>query len=130
MVNDFKKKEAYQQAFHHFDPHQIAQMRDEDIDALMVFPNIVHHRPKLEAIVAQAKGYIQIEQDYDSFSSFLWSFVDGAPIDFKYQSVEERITVNDTAITLSKALKNMVLNLLVLLLHFHLWKLPAFITAI
>lgn len=45
-------------------------MRDEDIDALMAFPNIVHHRPKLEAIVAQAKGYIQIEQDYDSFSSF------------------------------------------------------------
>ncbi|UXS30368.1 DNA-3-methyladenine glycosylase I [Staphylococcus delphini] len=100
-----KKKEAYQQAFHNFDPYRIAQMRDEDIDALMAFPNIIHHRPKLEAIVSQAKGYIQIEQDYNGFSSFLWSFVDGAPVDFKYQSVEERITVNDTAKALSKALK-------------------------
>ena len=45
-------------------------MTDQDVDNLMTFPNIVHHRKKLEAIIAQAKGYLEIEKDYGSFSTF------------------------------------------------------------
>ena len=37
-------------------------MSDKDIDRLMEFPNIVHNRKKLEAIVSQARGYLQIEK--------------------------------------------------------------------
>lgn len=101
-----KKKEAYRHAFKAFDPYQIAKMTDKDIDALMQFPNIIHHRKKLEAIVAQARGYIAIEKAHGSFSDFLWSYVDGVPVDFKYEKPEERITVNDTAKQLSKDLKS------------------------
>lgn len=39
-----KKKEAYQQAFYQFDPYKIAKMTESDVDALMTFPNIIHHR--------------------------------------------------------------------------------------
>ncbi|ARJ49960.1 DNA-3-methyladenine glycosylase I [Staphylococcus lutrae] len=101
-----KKKAAYQQAFYHFDPFQIAQMTPEDIQALMTFPNIIHHRPKLEAIVAQAQGYLQIEKEHGHFSDWIWSFVDGQPIDFRYTSVDQRITVNATATRLSQKLKD------------------------
>ena len=45
-------------------------MTEKDINALMTFPNIVHNRKKLEAIVSQAKGYLQIEKEYGSFSKF------------------------------------------------------------
>ena len=45
-------------------------MTEQDVDNLMTFPNIVHHRKKLEAIIAQAKGYLEIEKDYGSFSTF------------------------------------------------------------
>ena len=101
-----KKKEDYQLAFKQFDPYKVAKMTDKDIDALMHFPNIIHHRQKLEAIVAQAQGYLAIEKSHGSFSDFLWSYVGGAPIDFKYQRIEDRITVNDTAKQLSKDLKS------------------------
>lgn len=100
-----KKKDAYRDAFYDFDPYQVAQMTDDDIDALMDFPNIIHHRQKLAAIVAQARGYIKIEREHESFSKFLWAFVDGTPVDFLYETVDQRITVNDTAKELSKALK-------------------------
>ncbi len=100
-----KKKDAYKSAFYQFDPYKIAQMTSSDIDQLMSFPNIIHHRKKLEAIVSQAKGFIEIEKDYESFSHFIWSFVNGAPIDFQYETVEARITVNDTSKKLSKSLK-------------------------
>lgn len=65
-----KKKEAYEEAFYDFEPEKVAQMTAHDIDRLMTFPNIVHHRKKLEAIVNQAQGYLKIEQAYGSFSKF------------------------------------------------------------
>lgn len=100
-----KKKASYEEAFHQFEPEKIAQMSETDIDRLMEFPNIIHNRKKLEAIVSQAQGYLKIEQDYDSFSQFLWSYVDGKPIDMQYQHASERITVDERATRLSKDLK-------------------------
>lgn len=101
-----KKKASYEAAFHDFQPEKIAQMTDSDIDALMEFPNIVHNRKKLEAIVSQAKGYFEIEKDYGSFSKFLWSYVDDKPIDLGYIHSSDRITVDDRATRLSKKLKS------------------------
>ena len=85
-------------------------MSTKDIDDLMEFPNIVHNRKKLEAIVSQAQGYFEIEKDFGSFSNFLWSYVNHQPIDLNYTTASERITVDDRAKQLSKDLKNMVLN--------------------
>lgn len=101
-----KKKSAYEQAFFNFDPYKIAEMTEDDIEDLMSFPNIIHHRQKLQAIVSQAQGYLKIEQEYGSFSDFLWSYVDGKPIDFGYEHASERITVDDRATKLSKDLKS------------------------
>lgn len=100
-----KKKSSYEQAFYQFNPAQIAQMTSEDIDRLMVFPNIIHNRKKLEAIVNQAKGYFEIEKVYGSFSDFLWSYVDFQPIDCGYTNPSERVTVDARATELSKKLK-------------------------
>lgn len=101
-----KKKASYEEAFHEFEPEKVAQMTETDIDRLMEFPNIVHNRKKLEAIVSQAQGYLKIEQEYGSFSEFLWSYVDGKPIDMQYQHASERITVDERATRLSKDLKS------------------------
>lgn len=100
-----KKKESYEQAFYNFDPTKIVNMTSEDIDRLMEFPNIVHNRKKLEAIVNQAEGYFKIEKDYGSFSTFLWSYVDNKPLDLGYRQSTERMTVDERATELSKKLK-------------------------
>lgn len=63
-------------------------MTEQDIDYLMKFPNIIHNRKKLEAIVSQAKGYLKIEKDYGSFSKFLWSYVNHQPINMGYKNLE------------------------------------------
>ena len=62
MVDNIKEKESYEQAFYNFEPQFIAHMTEQDIDYLMKFPNIIHNRKKLEAIVSQAKGYLKIEK--------------------------------------------------------------------
>lgn len=101
-----KKKDAYSEAFHNFEPQRVAQMTESDIDKLMSFPNIVHNRKKLEAIISQAKGYLDIEKEFGSFSQFLWSYVGGHPIDLHYKQASDRITVDERATQLSKDLKS------------------------
>ena len=86
-------------------------MTEEDIDKLMEFPGIVHYRKKLEAIVSQAQGYLDIEKIHGSFSEFLWSYVDFQPIDLHYKTPADRITVDERAKQMSKDLKNTALNL-------------------
>ncbi|MEB8173445.1 DNA-3-methyladenine glycosylase I [Staphylococcus equorum] len=100
-----KKKAFYEAAFYDFDPELISRMTTDDIDRLMTFPNIVHNRKKIEAIVGQAKGYFEIEKDFGSFSDFLWSYVDHQPIDCGYTNPSDRITVDTRATELSKTLK-------------------------
>ncbi|MBL3397597.1 DNA-3-methyladenine glycosylase I [Staphylococcus pasteuri] len=100
-----KKKASYEEAFYQFEPEKVASMTEDDVDRLMDFPNIIHNRKKIEAIIGQAKGYLKIEQDYGSFSDYLWSYVDGKPIDLGYEVPEDRITVDERATQLSKDLK-------------------------
>jgi len=100
-----KKKSSYEEAFYNFEPEKVASMTHEDIDKLMEFPNIVHNRKKLEAIVSQAKGYLEIEKEHGNFSDYLWSCVNHQPIDFHYRHASERITVDERATQLSKDLK-------------------------
>ncbi|MCU5746068.1 DNA-3-methyladenine glycosylase I [Staphylococcus sp. SQ8-PEA] len=101
-----KKKASYERAFHNFDPQRISQMTSNDIDRLMNFPDIIHHRKKLEAIVSQAKGYLKIEESYESFSRFLWSYVNYQPIDMGYKKASDRITIDKRAEKLSADLKS------------------------
>ncbi len=75
-----KKRDNYRQAFHQFDPERIARYEERDIDRLMQNQGIVRNRLKIEASIKNARGYLQIRNEHDSFSDYLWAFVDGTPI--------------------------------------------------
>ncbi|MFQ1046514.1 DNA-3-methyladenine glycosylase I [Avibacterium paragallinarum] len=78
-ITVLKKREHYRQAFHHFDPVKIAQMTEQDIDALMQNAGLIRHRAKLEAIVKNAKAYLAMQKCGENFSDFIWAFVDHKP---------------------------------------------------
>ncbi len=54
-ITVLKKREAYRQAFHQFNPEKIAKMGEEEIDLLMQNTSLIHHRAKLEAIIKMRK---------------------------------------------------------------------------
>lgn len=76
-ITVLKKREAYRQAFHQFDPVKIAQMGGYDIDLLVENVGLIRHRAKLEAIVKNAKAYLNMQANGEDFSEFIWSFVGG-----------------------------------------------------
>jgi len=74
-----KKRENFRKAFAGFDPVKIAKFDADKIEALMVDAGIVRNRLKIEAAVKNARAFLEIQKEYDSFNTYIWSFMDGKP---------------------------------------------------
>lgn len=96
-----RKREAFQAAFHQFEPKKVARMSEDDILRLLDDPRIIRSRAKIEATVAGARILLEMQAAGESFSEFLWSFVDGKPV----QNTAPFHTETDQSAALSKALK-------------------------
>jgi DNA-3-methyladenine glycosylase I len=75
-----RKREAFQAAFHQFNPKKVASMKEDDIRRLLEDPRIIRSRAKIEATIAAARIFLAMEAAGESLSDFVWSFVEGKPI--------------------------------------------------
>ena len=105
-----KKQESYRAAYDHFDPHKIADYGDYKILSLLGNSGIVRNRLKVESIIRNAKSYLQLTSDGRSFSEFLWSFVDGNPIQNQWETLEAVPVFTPEAEAMAKALKGAGFN--------------------
>ena len=104
-ITVLKKRESYRVAFHQFDPKKIAKMTALDIDACMQNTGLIRHRAKLEAIVKNAKAYLEMEKCGENFSDFIWSFVNHKPIINDVPDLRSVPAKTEVSKALSKALK-------------------------
>jgi DNA-3-methyladenine glycosylase I len=84
-----KKRENYRKAFHAFDPKKIAAYSQRDIQHLLADPGIVRNRLKIESAIKNARGMLKIVQEFGSFSSFLWRYVNNSPRQNAWSSLSE-----------------------------------------
>lgn len=104
-ITVLKKREAYRQAFHQFDPVKIAQMTERDLDQLMQNAGLIRHRAKLEAIIKNAKAYLAMQERDEDFSTFIWGFVNHQPQINDVPTLQAIPAKTDTSKAMSKALK-------------------------
>lgn len=109
-ITILKKQENYRAAYDHFDPRRIARYNDSKIESLLQDRGIVRNRLKVESIIRNARGYLDLQDQGHSFSDFLWSFVDGAPIQNHWRSMEEVPVYTPEAEAMSRALKKRGFN--------------------
>jgi DNA-3-methyladenine glycosylase I len=74
-----KKREGYRRAFAGFDPEKVARFSARQIEKLVSNPEIVRNRMKIEAAVRNARAFLKIQDEFESFDSYCWRFVDGRP---------------------------------------------------
>jgi DNA-3-methyladenine glycosylase I len=98
-----KKRENYRKLFNQFDPYKVAKYTTKKIDQLALDPGIIRHRLKIEAVVINAKAYLALLKEWDSFSQYIWHFVDGKPI-ARLKSAKP-LTRNDVSDVMAKDLK-------------------------
>jgi DNA-3-methyladenine glycosylase I len=73
------KRENYRRAFAGFDPERIARFTAADVDSLLTDPGIIRNRAKIEAMIGNARAYLELQAREGSFARFLWRFVEGKP---------------------------------------------------
>jgi DNA-3-methyladenine glycosylase I len=75
-----RKREGYRRAFADFDAEKVARFNQRSVARLMLDSGIVRNRQKIEAAIANARGFLAIQEQFGSFDSYVWGFVDGRPI--------------------------------------------------
>lgn len=76
-ITVLRKREAFRKAFKGFDPAKVARFNEKDIERLLADPGIIRARAKIEATIAAAKIYIEMEKRGEDFADYCWSFTEG-----------------------------------------------------
>src|SRR5688572_15645793 len=74
-----KKREGYRRAFSQFDPRKVARYTEKRVQALTEDPAIIRNRMKIEAAVRNARAFLAVQEEFGSFDSYCWRFVEGRP---------------------------------------------------
>ncbi len=74
------KRDGYRKAFAGFEPVKVARFTRRRIETLLQNPAIVRNRLKVESAVSNAKAFLDVQEEFGSFSDYIWGFVDGRPL--------------------------------------------------
>src|SRR5688500_4014122 len=100
-----KKRDAYRKAFAGFDPAKVARFGARDTKRLLADAGIVRNRLKVASAIANAKAFLEVQEEFGSFDAYIWRFVDGKPVVNRWTrtgQVPPRTPLSDT---ISKDLK-------------------------
>ncbi len=75
-----RKRRNYERAFAGFDPKKVAKFGAREKAGLLRDPGIIRNRLKIEAAINNAKRFLEIQNEFGSFSKYMWGFVGGKPI--------------------------------------------------
>ena len=93
------KREAFRQAFDHFDLDIVCQYDEAKLDELQQNPGIIRNRLKIRAARTNALVFRQIQQEYGSFDAYIWHWTGGQVV------YECHATRSDLSDAISKDLK-------------------------
>ncbi len=100
-----KKRAHYRIAFDHFDATQIAAYDQHKVEQLLANEKIIRNRLKIAAAIQNAKAFLAIRAEYDSFASYIWQFVGGSPRTNTWHTLAEIPPQTPESDAMSKALK-------------------------
>lgn len=73
-ITILRKREHFRSAFRGFDPNAVAKFGTRDISRLLADAGIVRHRGKIEAVINNARAYLELEAREGSLAQFVWGF--------------------------------------------------------
>lgn len=105
-----KKRENYRKAFDNFEIARVAKYGHQDIDRLLLDPGIIRNRLKIASAIQNAQGVLAIQKEYGTFDAFLWRYVNGNPIQNRWQSMADLPATSNESDQMSKDLKKRGFN--------------------
>ena len=90
-----RKREAFRAAFAGFAPERVARFGEKDVQRLLADPGIVRARAKIEATIAGARVYCQMQERGEDFDAFCWSFTEGETLRGDGRTVPTQTELSD-----------------------------------
>lgn len=103
-ITILRKRGRFREVFENFEAEKVARFGPEKIETLLGDAGIIRHRGKIEAAISNAQAFLKLSAKQD-FSTFVWSFVDGEPIQHRRESMSEIPAQTEESRALAKALK-------------------------
>jgi DNA-3-methyladenine glycosylase I len=99
------KRENFRKAFDNFDLIKIANYSEEKMAELAEDTGIIRNKLKIKATITNAQAYIKVQEEFGSFSKYIWGFVEGKPIDNQPKTLKDVPATTPISDALSKDLK-------------------------
>lgn len=100
-----KRRDAYRQAFHSFNPKKVAAMTDDELNNLLQNERIIRNRLKIFSARKNAQAFLEIQKEFGSFDKYVWGFVNHTPIINHWKHFKEVPPSTPESTALSKDLK-------------------------
>lgn len=99
------KRLNFRAAFASFDPAKVARFDRRRVQRLLNDAGIIRNRQKIESAIKNARAFLAVQQEFDSFDSYVWQFTGGRTIVNAWQSLGELPPRSPESDAMSKALK-------------------------
>lgn len=99
------KREHMSEVFDGFDPLIIAEYSDKKKQELLSDPGIIRNRLKIDALITNAKQFLQVQAEFGSFERYIWSFVDGKPLMNAWTDQSQMPATDEVSDRMSRELK-------------------------
>ncbi|MBC2580526.1 DNA-3-methyladenine glycosylase I [Clostridium sp. DJ247] len=104
-ITILRKREGYRKAYYNFDPLLVATYSEEKINELLQNNGIIRNKRKIEASINNARCFLNIQEEFGSFSSYIWTFVDNKPVLNSWENISEIPANSELSDKISKDLK-------------------------
>lgn len=104
-ITILRKREGMRDAFDGFDPETVAAYGEADIERLLGDARIIRSRAKINSAIKGARIWLEMRDQGEDFSEWLWSFVGGAPIQNHWPDSGARPVATLESEAMAKALK-------------------------
>jgi len=99
------KRAGYRRLFADFDVQKVARFTPRRIEKVLQDAAIVRNRQKVESAVNNARAFIAVQDEFGSFSNYIWRFVDGRPVQHRFKKDSDIPATTPESDALSKDLK-------------------------
>ena len=100
-----QKRENFRNAFDNFDYKIISEYNSKKIESLLEDSGIIRNKLKINSTATNAKAFMKIQEEFGSFSTYIWGFTNNKRIINKWKDISEVPATSDLSDKVSKDLK-------------------------
>ncbi len=104
-ITILRKRENFRKAFDGFNYNIIAKYKESKFEDLLQDAGIIRNKLKIKATISNAIAFMEVQQEFGSFSRYIWSFTNGKPLKNKWKTLKEIPATTELSEDISKDLK-------------------------